>query len=107
MTSCSFLYCMTTCVTFFFINPLTTVRANILAPPFLAINRQPLELESCSNPLQIQQVWESKSKKNFFFVLGLRFSGGNVTSRGVFALFWPSLPGPRRYRNGPFFGLKV
>jgi len=29
-----------------------------------------------------------------FFILGLKFSEGNVTSRGVFVLFWPSLPGP-------------
>jgi len=42
-----------------------------------------------------------------FFVLGLSFSGGNVKSRGVFAFFWPSLPGPGRRPNGPFFGLKV
>ena len=41
-------------------NPLTTTRANILAPPFLALNCQLLELESCSNPLRIQQVLESK-----------------------------------------------
>ena len=45
---------------------LTTAHTNILAPPFLAINRQPLELESCLNPLRIQQVLESKSTKNFF-----------------------------------------
>jgi len=31
-------------------NPLTTARANILARPFLAINRQPLELENPSFP---------------------------------------------------------
>jgi len=36
---------------------LTTARANILAGTFLAITRQPLELESCSNPLRIQQVF--------------------------------------------------
>jgi len=35
------------------ITPLTTA----IGRPFLAINRQPLELESCSNPLQIQQVF--------------------------------------------------
>jgi len=34
-------------------NPLTTACANVLACPFLAINRQPLQ--SCSNPLRIQQ----------------------------------------------------
>ena len=38
---------------------------------------------------------------------GLRFSGGNVTSRGVFVLFWPSLPGPGRCPNGPFLDSKV
>jgi len=38
------------------LNPLTA-RANILARPFLAINRQPLKLESCSNPRWIQQVF--------------------------------------------------
>jgi len=32
------------------VNPLKTVHANILARPLLAINRQQLELESCSNP---------------------------------------------------------
>jgi len=35
---------------------LLTLERLRLAGPFLAINRQPLELESCSNPLQIQQV---------------------------------------------------
>jgi len=73
-------------------NPLTTARSNILACPFLAINRQPLELESCSNPPWIQQVFELTSKKTFF-VLGLRFSGGNVTSTGILCYFgifaWP------------------
>jgi len=59
-----------------FINPLTTARANILVPPFLAINRQPLELESCSNPLQIQQVLESKSKKKLFCFGFEVFRGG-------------------------------
>ena len=40
-------------------------------------------------------------------VLGLSFSGGNVTSRCVFVLFWPSLPGPGRCPDRPFFGLKI
>jgi len=39
------------------INPLTTAWANKLARNFLAINRQLLELESCSIPLRIQQVF--------------------------------------------------
>jgi len=41
------------------------------------------------------------------FVLGLSFSGGNITSRSVFALFWSSLPGPGCRLNGPLFGLKI
>jgi len=41
----------------FVLNPLTTAQAHILARTFLAINRQPLELESCSNPPRIQQVF--------------------------------------------------
>jgi len=36
--------------------PLTTAKANKLAPGFLVITRQPLLLEKCSNPLWIQQV---------------------------------------------------
>jgi len=42
---------------FIAINPSTTTLANKLAHTFLAINRQPLELERCSNPLRIQQVF--------------------------------------------------
>jgi len=38
----------------------------------LPLNRQPLELESYSNPLRIQQALKSKSKKKSF-VLGLSF----------------------------------
>jgi len=47
------------CVRVIFIRytPLTTARANKLASNFLAINRQLLELGSCSNPLWIQQVF--------------------------------------------------
>ena len=67
--------------------------------------RQAIELESCSNALQIQQVFDCSSKK-IFFVLSLRCSGGNVTSRGVFVLFWPPFPGPGRRTNGLSFRLK-
>jgi len=38
-------------------NPLATARANKLARNFLAINHQLLDLESCSNPLRIQQAF--------------------------------------------------
>jgi len=36
--------------------PLTTTRAIIMAQVVLAITRQLLQLEKCSNPLRIQQV---------------------------------------------------
>jgi len=54
--------------------------------PFLAKNRQPLELESCSNRLWIQQVFWLRSKKTFF-VFGLTFHGGDVTMRACFQIF--------------------
>jgi len=47
------------------------------------------------------------SIENFFSVLGLGFSMGDVTSGGVFAFFWLMLPGPGRQPNEPFFWLKV
>ena len=40
-------------------------------------------------------------------VLGLAFSVGDVTSGGVFAFFWPTLPGPGRQSNEPIFWRKV
>ena len=43
------------------------------------------------------------SIENFFSVLGLGFSMGDVTSGGVFAFFWLMLPGPGRQPNEPFF----
>jgi len=33
--------------------------------------------------------------ENNFFVDGLAFAGGNVTSGSIFAFFWPLLPGPK------------
>ena len=32
--------------------------------------------------------------------------GGCVTSGGIFAFLWPTLPGPRRQSNGPTFSIK-
>jgi len=40
----------------------------------------------------------------FFFRFGLRILCGEVTSGGVFAFFWPTLPSPRRQSNDPNFG---
>jgi len=63
-------------------NPLTAV----IGQPFLAKNRQSLELESCSNPPRIKQVFQLRSKKTFF-IFGLAFSGGDVTMRACFQIF--------------------
>ena len=86
------------------INTLTTARANILACSFLAINRQPLKLFKPSTDSASLLV---DSEKKRFSCWVWRFLGGNVTSRSVFVLFWPSLPGPGCRPNGPLFGLKV
>ena len=58
--------------------------AKIGAGTLLAITRQLLELESCSNPLRMQQVLESKSKKKFLFWV---WAFLNITSRGVLHYF--------------------
>jgi len=50
---------------------------------FLAINRQPLELESCSKSLRIREVFQFRLKKHFS-VLSLGFSMGDVKICGVF-----------------------
>jgi len=39
------------------------------------------------------------------FVFGLAFAGENFTSGGVFAFFWPPLPGPGPQPIDPFFWL--
>jgi len=78
----------------------TTFHAELCNP----ITCQAIELESCSNPLRIQQVLQSKSKKNFFrFRWG--FSGGNATSGGVFSYLYLAL-GPNllgHYYDSRFF----
>jgi len=52
-------------------NSLSPVCATFFAKPCNAATRQPIKLESCSNPLQIQQVFLVEiKKKNSFFVLG-------------------------------------
>ena len=43
------------------------------------------------------------SHKKNFSVLDLGFSWGGVTSGGVFAFLWPTLPGPGRPSNWPTF----
>ena len=84
------------CVAWF--NPLRPAQATIVAGTFLAITLQPLELESCSNPLRIQQVFWLKSKKNIFhFWWG--FAVGTTTSEGALEI----LAGPGPQPIDPFF----
>jgi len=70
--------------------------ATTVAGTFLAINCQPLELESCSNYLLIWQVFCVVSKR--FFDLGLGFSVGDVTMRACFCII------DQLYLAEPFFG---
>jgi len=69
-------------------------RATVVSGTFLAVNRQLLELESCSNHLQIWQVLWLKSKKNCFsFSVGASL-GMTLTIGGVLETFgqpWPAL----------------
>ena len=73
-----------------YIQPLSPECATVFANLCNSITRQPIELESCSNPLRIQQVFWLSSKKKFF-VLDLGFSGGKVESWGVYAFFFGCL----------------
>jgi len=38
-------------------NPLMPALASMMATTFQAITHQPLELESCSNPLRVEEVF--------------------------------------------------
>jgi len=87
-------------------NPLTTVKAHILARTLLATTRQAIELESYPNHPRIQQVFGSKSKKNAFrFQCEVRW--GDRCKWGCFDFFWPPLPGPGPQPIGPLFWLKI
>jgi len=89
-----------------YFNPLSPECATFLAELCNPVTHQAIELESCSNLFRFRKSRsQNKIKKISFWVWA--FLGGNVTSRGVFGLFWPSLPGPRRHLNGSFCGLKV
>jgi len=76
----------------------TTFHAELCNPT----TRQALELESCSNPLRIQQVLQRKSKKRFF-VFGGGFRGGHHK----WGCFWLPLPGPGPQPIGPLLWLKI
>ena len=80
-----------------------SVTVNPACATFLAelcnpITRQAIEQESCSNPLRIQQVLQSKSKKKIFVFGGERHKWG---------CFWLPLPGPGSQPIGPLLWLKM
>jgi len=66
--------------------PLTTARDNKLAQDFLIITRQPLQLESCSNPLRMRQIFLVLLKKRFFD-LGEGFAWERLAKWGCFGIF--------------------
>ena len=73
--------------------PLRPAQTTIVAGTFLAITRQPLKLESCSNPLRIQQVfWLKSKKKHFSFSVGGSLGGPpQVEVFQNFGHLWPAL----------------
>jgi len=89
----------------FFILPSVPAPATRVAGAFLAITRQPLEIERCSNPLRIWEVVQFWLETRFIqsWVWGYLW----VTSQaGRFSHFLPSLPGPGRQPNEPFCLMK-
>jgi len=73
-----------------YIHPLSPECATVFANLCNSITRQPIELESSSNPLRIQQVFWLSSKKKIF-VLDLGFSWGKVESGGYLCVFFSCL----------------
>ena len=73
-----------------------------MAGTLLAITRQLLELEKCSNHVRIRETFSFDLKK--ISVLGMRFSWGNVTSRGVFRFYGQFYPALGANPISQFFG---
>ena len=71
-------------------NPFSPAKTTFHAELCNPITRQAIELESCSNPLWIQQVLYLKSQKKFIR-FWCEFSGGE---RYKWGFFWLHLPGP-------------
>jgi len=87
-----------------FLNPLTTTRATIVAHAFYVITRQPLQLESCSNPPQMQQVFLVLLKKNMD--LGEGFAWQRLANGGVF-VFLTNFDGSWTPTHKPKYWLKL
>jgi len=58
------------------LNPFSPSCATFLAELCTPVTRQAIKLESCSNPLRIQQVLYSNSKKKQFVRFGFEFFWG-------------------------------
>jgi len=88
-----------------FLIPLDPACATRFANLCNAITCQPIELQNCSNPLRIQQVFYLRSK-NIFFVLDCGFLkwGHDVV---MFLCFRSCLPGSGTSTNLAFFWLNV
>jgi len=67
-----------------------------MGPTYSAITRQPIELESCSNPLKMHEDLNFRLQKLGSF--GFKFFVGNVINGVVLGFLGPclSVPGPRQ-----------
>jgi len=84
------------------LNPLSPAKTTFHAELCNPITRQVIELESCSNPLRIQQVFSWNQKKNFSFLVG--GFRGNATSGSVFGYLYLALgPNPLGHYYGSRF----
>jgi len=83
-------------------NPLSPACATFLVKLCNPITRQAIELESCSNPLRIQQVLWSKSKKQFSVSVGVFWRICHKrTCFGKVGHIWPALgPNPLTHSFG-------
>ena len=79
---------------------LRTARTTVLAKFCNTVTRQPIELGSCSNPLQIQQVFWYRLNFFSFWVRGFLW----VKSWLGHVFTFVCLHGPGRQPNRPFFG---
>jgi len=73
-------------------NSLSPVLAT-LRPNCNSTSCQPIELERCSNPVRMGQIFSFRFK--IFFRFGFGILCGCRYTRECFRDFWPSLPGPR------------
>jgi len=67
------------------LNTLNPVCATFLVEVCNPITHQAIELESCSNPLRIQQVFVVVTRVPLYF-LNIKFNGSNLASSG--GIFW-------------------